>query len=154
MLILGIDPGLTTGWCVLHYNEESKVFTPVDGGAAQGFMATMDTLVGKFHKYAVDAAVVETFMLLPHMATQVSINDPHMNSSQLQGALVYALPPNRLFLQRPSQKTAVPDEEIRKAGLWRWKGASMADLQNYRHFHDAVRHAMLHAWSQEKRRRR
>lgn len=145
MIIMSIDPGQTTGWCVLHYNEVLKKFIPHSGGAHAGFFEFIDVFQTNYMRYKPDIVVCESFVLAPYMGAQVAATDPHMSSSQLQGVIRYIVP--NVILEPASLKTAVPDEALKELGLWKWPEADIGpDKRNYRHFHDACRHAVWQVW--------
>ncbi len=146
MRILSIDPGLNSGFCVVDYNAESDKFNIVEDGVYMDFMPAVDAFLLKYIKYAVEYVVIEDFKLLPHMQMSVAARDPNLTAVLIKGALVAMLPTNKLFLNMPSMKTAVADEDLKAAGLW-WVDNRAVPSDKYTHVRDAKRHAVLLARS-------
>ncbi len=149
MLVLGVDPGITTGYALLDARG-ARDFRPVDMGVCRG-------LEGIQHLLTLDPKpevyVIEAFTLWPKYAVKVSQDDPSLLTSQYIGALTYNLWLRRseVVFQQPANKKSCPDSLIRQVGLWR-----PSDDQTP-HERDAIRHAIIYArilFAAEERERR
>ncbi len=138
MRILGIDPGLNTGLCVLEM--EGKKFTTIWDDVTYGFSAALDQIVLQHSKLKCDYIALEDFVLLPHLANQVSANDPYLTAVMLKGAVLALFPSSEVFLFKSSQKSAVSDEDLKEAGLWYVRSETIP-TEKRKHTRDAKRHS-------------
>ena len=60
-VVLGVDPGETTGWCLVNYEPENKNKVPVV--VAYGQTPTWKALPHMIHRPVVDHVVIENFRL-------------------------------------------------------------------------------------------
>lgn len=122
MVILGIDPGGTTGWALVR-----DLLEVVDGGETRD----RDEVLLQIPR--ADEIVVESFRLRPSKGR--ALGGERLVASEIIGAVEEALeregrkPP---VLQDPSVKRLLPDPALRALGLW---------LPGRGHARDAIRHA-------------
>lgn len=137
MILLGIDPGITTGYALLEA-KGARDFVSLDAGAVRG-QEGIDYLLTITPKP--DVYVIETFTLWPKLAVKVAQDDPSLLTSQCIGALTFNLWKRRaqVVFHQPANKKSCPDSLIRQVGLWR------PSSDQTPHERDAIRHAIIHA---------
>lgn len=85
MIILGIDPGKTTGFVRISYSKHGHIKV-LEKGHVVGFRA-IDKLKELIVKS--DVIIIENFTLWPNSAVGVSNNDPTLITVQIIGAIKY-----------------------------------------------------------------
>lgn len=132
MRILGIDPGRTTGYCLLEVNKDvdGLIFTVIEEGSISGFGA-----VDYLSQLTAHKVVMEDFILETRRAQQVAVNDPDLLTVRVIGGLMARLPEGSIEFQRNTVKGMCSDNTLRKLGLF----------SGDRHAKDAKRHAVVWA---------
>lgn len=146
---MGLDPGVHSGYCILE-SVDKRIF-PVEAAVVEGHLPMCEKIVSGLARWSPDIVVCELFRLAPYMSTQVSAHDPDLSSSQLQGFVRYIVLPEHLVLVPANMKSAVPDEELKKLGLWKWEKTEIISAAENKsrlsvHVHDAMRHAVYYLW--------
>jgi hypothetical protein len=130
-VILGLDPGLSTGFSIWHYDAitppqplEHGTITGGHRGLANWWRDRLDANEGALQW---DEVVSESF--IPDGRTAF----PEIDPLRSEGVL-YALFPSVVF-QRNLYKAHVTDEKIKELGLW-WPGSG--------HDRDSLRHVFAY----------
>ena len=125
--ILGVDPGGTTGFCVIEYTPESR---PVlkeaweESGGLGGVLAIRDKIIKH------EIVVCESFTLRP------GVKMPDLSPVYIIGALEALMPyQDSLVYQQPSAKVLCPDEKLKKIEMYQ---------RGHPHANDAIRHAIIY----------
>lgn len=125
--ILGVDPGGTTGFCVIEYGPDSK---PVlkeawqEAGGLGGVLAIRDKIIKH------EIVVCESFTLRP------GVKMPDLSPVYIIGALEALMPyQDSLVYQQPSAKVLCPDDKLKKIGMYQVAKP---------HANDAIRHAIIY----------
>lgn len=138
-ILIGIDPGLATGLCVIDITDMSNPVSLEDCIlTVDEFFGKMDELVKKYMDISI---VCEDF----HITTETAKKTPQPYSLWLIGVCKYfswshGIP---LTLQSPSQKPFATDDRLRAVGWWVKNSAG--------HSNDSYRHVMV--WILERNRR-
>jgi len=147
MIVLGIDPGITTGFAYMDA-QAPRVYKVLEAGTAQGYKG-----IWRLLDLQADIYVVENFTLWPALAVKVSHDDPELLTTRYIGAITSALmqADKTLVFQQPQMKKACPDFMLREFGLWK------SSSHQTPHERDAMRHVIVYARRQfavEERERR
>lgn len=135
--ILGIDPGVTTGWAIVDFNPELTTFKLIEYGELTSINELHHVLTKSFKFCA-----VENFHLIAKIAHQVAVHDPKLLTVQIIGAIKFAVDPNKRFMQRPNRKDSCPAERLRSLGLVPKEGLR---VNGNDHVADAIRHCVIRA---------
>lgn len=131
ILMLSLDPGESTGWGVWRYNGTTRL-THIRHGIQKDGLEGAIELLKEYLPY-VDEVVSESFILDGRTAL------PVVTPLRIEGAIA-ALWRGPTFFQRNTYKHLVPDETLKRLGLW-WPGPG--------HDRDAARHAIARLLSIE-----
>ncbi len=134
MKILGIDPGITTGFALVDVTGPDCM-TKIQGGVVRGYEGLYTLL--KLGASA-DAVVMENFTLWPKMAVKVSSDDPELLTPRYIGAITMwfkFVAPKPLTFQQPALKKACPGFLL----------SSLKLTGQTEHEMDALRHVVVYA---------
>lgn len=126
--ILCLDPGGTTGWAFVHYDENSEPMVSISGQVSGG-------IVGFLHWYRKmiihwDETVCESFILRP------GVHGADITPAYIIGALDAMSFENRTVVyQAPSQKKLCDDDTLKRMGLYK---------PGQPHANDAIRHGIIY----------
>ena len=128
MIILSLDPGVTTGYAFGEV-DDAQPYTLIECGQIPGGVeGFVDWMITSNPDY--DVLVAESFSLRPGAV------HPNLEPVKIEGALSALLGPGAVVYQQPSMKAVVGDERLRKAGLWQ---------TSLRHANDAIIHGLAYA---------
>jgi hypothetical protein len=132
MYVLGIDPGITTGYALLEV-KGAQEYLKIVAGVMKGYEGVTSLLS---LAPVPEAYVIENFTLWPALAVKVSHDDPELLTVRYIGALTHTILSRggRLVFQQPSYKKACPDFLLKKYGLW--------ETRQTPHERDALRHVV------------
>lgn len=130
MKICGIDPGITTGYCLIEYFMETKTFAILEIGELRD---EPEAVARYLSSLPADFWAIESFSLSRIHAVEVSHNDPTLITVQIIGALKALIPVGRAFFQTPATKSATPDPVLKSKGVW----------HRSLHSRDSIRHALF-----------
>jgi hypothetical protein len=128
--ILGIDPGVTTGWALLDFEPGTGNFEIIQFGETHN-VKEIEALIPTLD---FDLCAIESFYLIPRLAKVVAANDPEGLTQQVIGAMKILVPDDKLFFQRPRKKELCPDRRLIDLGLMR---------RESKHIKDAMRHCVV-----------
>jgi len=129
-MILGFDPGVTTGWALVDHEIGTDNYELVDYGE----ITDVDDLPELIGRLNFDCCAIESFYLIPRLAKVVAANDPDGTTTQVIGALKVLMPKSKYSLQRPRKKELCPDRRLIDLGLMR---------RESKHIKDAMRHCVV-----------
>lgn len=147
--VLGIDPGITTGWCLITVpracifgNEESKVlewdYGEVTGSEPEQVvkLARLMREIQSLDYKVGPAVIVEDFTIQPHMVS----TDPEVLAPVRIAAMIFYAAhrgecgDSRIILQnRQIAKETMNDDRLRRSGYW---------VEGSDHIRDATKHAI------------
>lgn len=137
-LILGIDPGKTTGWGILRLEE--KILQPVDYGESKD--TTGIELLPHLEK--ADIIVIEDFLVRPDYARRGAFDYDDMIAPQVIGSVVTLVSQmNKKFVKQPSSIKPVGYGFLGKKyvkgkrGMHKWDALAHAAYYAVKHLHAA-----------------
>lgn len=122
-VILGLDPGLSTGWSVWFYDAITPPQHIAHGTILEGHIGFIEWWYENQPRYEWDEVVCESFVL------DGRTEFPEVDPLRTEGALA-VLWPETMF-QRNVMKAHMTDKKIKELGLW-WPGKG--------HDRDSLRH--------------
>lgn len=129
-VIIGIDPGETTGYACVKYKGSNR-FEVIE--CREFFYPRgINTLLQIILKIKPVVVAIEDFIL-----RKALIGD-HLITARVIGGFEIVLPQHLIVLQQPSEKKRCPDVLLKKLGLW----------HRSPHVRDAFRHCVI--WVQKK----
>jgi len=137
--VLCVDPGVTTGYCLLRGLPEENNYSILDSGELRwdANAHNLKELIGK-QPYYFDIMVIENFILYTQTAREVANNDKYLVTVRTIGALQALVPHEMIVFQTASRMAGCPDKELRKLGLW----------HKSRHVRSAAKHGVVYLRSQ------
>lgn len=129
-VIIGVDPGETTGYASVRYKGGSR-FKVVECGELF-YPRGINNLLQMILKTKPVVVAIEDFIL-----RKALIGD-HLITARVIGGFEIVLPEHLVVLQQPSEKVRCPNELLKKLGLW----------HRSPHVRDAFRHCVI--WVQKK----
>jgi hypothetical protein len=129
MIILSIDPGVTTGFAIVSLGPGGSI-TPLAEGEKK-FPAGVRVLLRAVPR--VDLVIFETFVLRKPLIGDTLV------TVQVIGAVRYIVPEERLVPQTPLMKSRISDIILKKYGL----------LRQSKHVCDAYRHILVYALKEQ-----
>lgn len=132
--LLCLDPGGTTGWAFVHYDENTAPFVSAQGqitGGVIGFLHWYTTLGVSWQ-----GTVCESFILRP------GVHGADITPAYVIGALeAQAFNNNEVVnYQAPSQKKLCDDDVLKRMGLY---------TPGKPHSNDAIRHGIIYLRNQK-----
>lgn len=133
MFVLGIDPGIRTGYALIDVRS-AREYVKIATGVVKGYTGVDFLLEISPHP---EVFVIENFTLWPKLAVKVSSDDPELLTVRYIGALTHSIQHNgsRLIFHQPAFKKACPDYLIKRYGLW--------ENSQTPHERDAIRHVVV-----------
>ncbi|MDD5512104.1 MAG: hypothetical protein PHI12_15065 [Dehalococcoidales bacterium] len=134
MIVLGIDPGIRTGYALIDVRSP-KEYIKISGGVVKGYPG-VDILLSIAPKPEV--YVIENFTLWPKLAVKVSHDDPELLTVRYIGALTSHIQRMdvKLVFHQPAYKQGCPDYMLKRYGLW--------ETSQTPHERDAMRHIIVY----------
>jgi len=123
--ILGLDPGVTTGWALVQYDEDSAPVLLECGqipDGHDGFIRHWKFLPN------FDFVVCESFTL------REGVRGVNIEPAYVIGALE-VLEPSEIIYQTPAMKTLCDNDALKRMGAY---------VRGQQHARDAIRHAMVY----------
>ena len=130
MVIVGIDPGKTTGIAVVQYT--SNKFTLLDHQQVQGLGPVMKYVLSHCNKDTV--VVYEQFIDMTHTFA-VDSNHPVQIIGALRWEFLYHTDIRELIGQNPQYRLTVTDDMLKRAGFW---------VRGEEHTRQALKHIFAH----------
>ena len=123
--ILGLDPGVTTGWAIIEYHEDSPPVLLDCGQVTEGHYGFIQYW-NFFPDF--DKVVCESFTL------REGIRGVNIEPAYVIGALE-ALKPAEIHYQSPALKSLCDNDALKRMGAY---------VKGKQHARDAIRHAMVY----------
>lgn len=132
MRLIALDPGKTTGYCVLD-----TPMTVAELGEIKGSQPTDQRILSLIESQRPDEVVVEAFRLYPWKAQELSLSD--LLPIRLIGAIKLCCAAHKVgYAEQPaSNKTFFSEKLLKSVGLYK---------PGMPHAMDALRHALRRAW--------
>jgi len=128
IVILGVDPGVTTGYALVRAWRDGH-FERIHSGEIHDYKS-----VQLLARLDFDFLALEDFIL-----RDTRIHDRRLRAVRAIGALEVLVPEEKLFLQEPYRKEGAPNSLLVKLGLLEHKDSE--------HVRDAIRHCFILARS-------
>lgn len=130
MIIMGVDPGITCGFCVIEFIPHPIFYHPILALELRGDPPEVAAFIAK---QTYDFCAIESFLLVTKYAEEVSQRDPNLLTVRVIGGLEVLIPREKRVFQNPSTKNYTPDTKLKELGLY----------HGSRHCRDAFRHAVF-----------
>jgi hypothetical protein len=131
MIILGLDPGKTTGWALIDVTD--RRITPINLGETQD----MTCLVLRPQMQEADLIVIENFLVRPDKAKKGSFDYDPMWAPQVIGSL-------KTMAAVLEKKVVLQPSSIKPVG-YGWANQRYVAGKQKQHKWDAVAHAVYYA---------
>jgi len=129
--ILGLDPGGTTGWAIVEYDETTMPLLQEHGQIENGHEGFIEAWP---HLPQHDVIVCESFTL------REGIRGVNIEPAYVIGALE-ALTIDTIFYQTPSYKTLCDNDALKRLNMY---------VKGKQHTRDAIRHSVIYLKTKKK----
>ena len=117
MVIVGIDPGVTTGWVVADYTEGMPSIIEYGQETFEGYLEACEFITCRLLPKA-DVIVLERFDLRPHNKFIADLSPVEINSVIQFWNSFYKTKPALVYLTTPAQHKALVTNEVLKRLGW------------------------------------